>query len=66
LDRGELDKLIERSAAVMQPRGSSAGAPTQPLDDPRNRPRDDEDDRHYDSRKKKKRDSFLGDLFDFD
>ena len=81
LDRGELDKMIERSATMTQPRASSAGMTTQPLNYPqerprqddhdrdydyRNRPRQDEHDRDYDYRKKKKRGGFLDDLFDFD
>ncbi|WP_371227143.1 zf-TFIIB domain-containing protein [Roseovarius sp. 2305UL8-3] len=54
LDRGELDKIIERSAAP---------AP-QPQAAPRHDPRDGyEDDRSY--RKKKKRGGFLEDIFDF-
>ncbi len=57
LDRGELDKLIERSATMTEPRGSSANVP--------DRPHSDDHDREYDPRKKKKRESFLGDLFDF-
>jgi Zn-finger nucleic acid-binding protein len=44
LDRGELDKIIERSAAPSDPRGHA------PLAE---RPR------------KKRRESFLGELFDF-
>lgn len=67
LDRGELDKVIERSAALEAPTGS------------RDRLEDDDDDRHHDRRapwendhdqrlgrpaKKKKRGSFLGDLFE--
>ena len=65
LDRGELDKIIERSAALAAPRGPE---------------RDDDDrydnDRYEDRRdkgflrrdqvpRKKKRESFLSDLFDF-
>lgn len=66
LDRGELDKIIERSATLVEPRGSSAGAPTQPLDYAQGQPRYDEHDRDYDNRRKKKRRSFMDDLFDFD
>ena len=69
LDRGELDKIIDRTMP-------SAAAPVaesdrRPQTDGRNaRPyRDDDDDwdddeRRY-GRKKKKRESFLSDLFDF-
>ena len=49
LDRGELDKIIERSAAQMTPEP----APREARDD----------DRGY--RKKKKRGGFLDELFDF-
>lgn len=52
LDRGELDKIIERSAAY--------AAPPPPPQKPRY---DDRSDERY--RKKKKRGGFLDDLFDF-
>jgi Zn-finger nucleic acid-binding protein len=52
LDRGELDKIIERSAPAAAP------PPPQPA---RSRGYDD-DDRGY---KKKRRGSFLDDIFDF-
>lgn len=60
LDRGELDKIIERSTAAHQPRLASHEqqapahhqAPSNTVSNP-----------HY--YKKKKRESFLGDLFDF-
>lgn len=61
LDRGELDKLIER--------GSQAGGDVRPSAPPRQDPRPTyqepyrgRDDYYY---KKKKKDSFLKDLFDF-
>ena len=63
LDRGELDKIIERSVSAEQPRQS--------YDEDRYRAQDqrsydqgrryDDDDRPY----KKKKKSFLGDIFDF-
>jgi Zn-finger nucleic acid-binding protein len=62
LDRGELDKIIERSATAQQ-QHSGGGYENR---DPRY-----ERDRHYDReqehyyKKKKKRESFLGELFDF-
>lgn len=60
LDRGELDKLIERSASAAPPRGA---APAQPAYDPRyERGRHDGYGSH-DGRKKK---GFLGEIFDFD
>jgi len=55
LDRGELDKVIER-ASLRAPRGTQA-PPPQYYDD------DDDDYRH---RKRKRRKSFLEELFDFD
>jgi uncharacterized protein len=75
LDRGELDKIIERSAQAEQ---APAAAPP-PRDEPRRNDdrRDDDrrddyrrdewrgdDDRHKDKRYRKR--SLLGDLFDFD
>lgn len=68
LDRGELDKIIERAAgaapaAAAPPRPPREAAPVyQP--EPR-RPRDDDDDDYRGGYKKKRRESFLGDLFDF-
>lgn len=79
LDRGELDKIIERAATSLAPSAEPYG------DDRRyDRGRDDDrrsdddrrryDDRGYDDRqryddrhhKRRKRRSFLDDLFDFD
>lgn len=55
LDRGELDKLIERSATQFSAR------------EPQNLFREDDDDKdfHY-ARQHRKRKSFLGEIFDFD
>ena len=71
LDRGELDKLIERSAETSR---GSAPAPqpiaTPPVDTIQHAPQEyrymDEyrDNSNYNT-KHKKRESFLGDLFDF-
>lgn len=61
LDRGELDKIIERSEVAPPPPPPSA-------DRGRGEYRDEDryDDRYDDrSRKKKKRSSLLGELFDF-
>ena len=81
LDRGELDKIIERSAApVAQPSAQwqqpdrqqpppqqSQSQQRIPESRPRPEQRDyDDDDDRYDPRKKKKRGGFLGELFDFD
>jgi len=52
LDRGELDKIIERSTQFTQ------STPQRGYSDSRT-------ENHPDNRYKKKKDSFLGDLFDF-
>jgi len=54
LDRGELDKIIERSAAAEAPPPPRHEAPRQ-------------DERYHEERRpyRKKRESFLGELFDF-
>ena len=68
LDRGELDKIIERAAALEGRRGDDRRdeyeyryerEPKKPYPERRF----DED---YDKHKKHRRKSFLGDLFDFD
>jgi Zn-finger nucleic acid-binding protein len=65
LDRGELDKVIQRAATETAP------APVAPRYDDRPPPRYDDrppprydDDRRYDKRRKRR--SLLEDLFDFD
>ncbi len=66
LDRGELDKIIERSGAFAAPAG-------RPDDRDRREYRDDDDDR-YDRRRdeggqqprRKKKRGLVDDLFDFD
>ncbi len=68
LDRGELDKLIERSAAQSEPWAAAARTPypSEGRDYPRQRA-DDDDDRHDrgdDGRRRNKR-GLLGELFDF-
>lgn len=84
LDRGEIDKIIEREAALLGSRGATATprrADNPPLhhDDPfyrdtrYERHDDDHHARHRDDygrhdagrRKKRKRESFLEELFDF-
>jgi uncharacterized protein len=75
LDRGELDKIIERTsvaapAAAPAPAPAPAAAPQQvvyeqrpPQQQPQQRPwYDDDDDYKY---KKKKKSSLLGEIFDF-
>jgi Zn-finger nucleic acid-binding protein len=81
LDRGELDKILDRAADLMPgaaPRrpGPAAPAPVPPPLYPNFQPRKDQpryDDRHgkqgydrdYDNRRHKKKEGWLGDLFDF-
>lgn len=60
LDRGELDKLIERSAASVSP------PPQGSQQRDRDRDRDDDDDwKKKGHPKKKKAASLLGEIFDF-
>lgn len=69
LDRGELDKIIERSAAVAPQLDVPRGRPEDYAPDPyeRDRYERDRDDRDYrDRRRYRKRKSFLDELFDFD
>lgn len=65
LDRGELDKIIERSAAY-----STGGEPTQHRDEPGHydQPQYARDNEHYKdpSYKHRKKKGFLSDFFDFD
>ncbi|MBL9052923.1 MAG: zf-TFIIB domain-containing protein [Tabrizicola sp.] len=81
LDRGELDKIIERSAgsAAVTP-AAFAPTPREPApvyqpeprapqghyreEDRRRRDDDDDDDRRY-GHKRKRKESFLSDIFDF-
>jgi uncharacterized protein len=82
LDRGELDKIIERSAGDVSAASPAAAAPPprqqaapvyQPeprsaqshRDDDRRRRDDDEYDDYRPGYKKKRRESFLSDIFDF-
>jgi uncharacterized protein len=74
LDRGELDKIIERGmggAAAVAPAPAAAPAQRpvhqpepQRQQDPRGGYRRDDDDDDY-RYKKKRKESFLGELFDF-
>lgn len=73
LDRGELDKVIERAAASLAPSAAPGGRepsydrPPRYDDDRRPERRDYDDRGGYDDRyRKKKRRSFLDDLFEFD
>ena len=74
LDRGELDKIVERAAGAEAPVAlrEPGRAPAQPAaqtyaeaprrEEPRRRRDDDDDDYH---RPRKRRESFLSDIFDF-
>jgi uncharacterized protein len=69
LDRGELDKIIDRAANSLSPSATPASAPAYDVprrrdDDDRDRRRDHDDHDRY--RGKRKRRSFLDDIFDFD
>jgi Zn-finger nucleic acid-binding protein len=65
LDRGELDKLIEKAVASQAPAPGRVSSGYYRSDD------DDDDDREHDIRggqvgpERKRRGGFLGDLFDF-
>ena len=65
LDRGELDKIIER-ATPEEPADRQADGPRE-RDRPRqpDRPRHEDDDRKYSQRPYRKRKSLLDDIFDF-
>jgi Zn-finger nucleic acid-binding protein len=61
LDRGELDKIIDRSAAAPQPARADDLREAYPSQDHLHHSY-----QHEGGQKKKKRGGFLGDLFDFD
>ena len=68
LDRGELDKIIERSAAHAAPPPPPPPPQARPVqydDRPRHDDRPRYDDGNRDGYRKKKRGGFLDDLFDF-
>jgi Zn-finger nucleic acid-binding protein len=82
LDRGELDKIIDRSLGAAAPAAAPLAPPPpqQPAapvyqpeprspqsyrPDDRRRDRDDDDDDYRHGYKKKRRESFLSDIFDF-
>ncbi|GHF37218.1 TFIIB-type zinc ribbon-containing protein [Seohaeicola zhoushanensis] len=60
LDRGELDKIIDRAAAEVSNRPMAMPEPA------RHRDRDDDDDDRYRKPYRKKRGGFLSEIFDFD
>ena len=61
LDRGELDKIIDRVSVSAAPVRLDDRSP----DRERRRDDDDDGDRYDQDRKKRSRRGFLGDLFDF-
>ncbi len=63
LDRGELDKLIEK-ASVQQPSVEQARNPQNNTTNGRQHDRDDDDDNHHRGGTHKRK-SMLGELFDF-
>ncbi len=63
LDRGELDKMIERSLDASP--GQRANYESRDYSD-QHRPSHDYRDPHHKGHYKKKREGFLSDLFDFD
>jgi Zn-finger nucleic acid-binding protein len=67
LDRGELDKIIERGAASAPPPQSTQQERPQPQDEPRRGGffRDDDDDHYERGGKRRRREGFLSDIFDF-
>ncbi|NUZ06915.1 zf-TFIIB domain-containing protein [Piscinibacter koreensis] len=67
LDRGELDKIIDKSAALAAPGvASAASAASDPYRQPQPYPTQPGQHPQGGYYKKRKRDGFLGDLFDFD
>lgn len=70
LDRGELEKIIERSADAAPPPRAEPQAPAYQRQHQHQHQHQHQADQHHDSRHgghyKKKREGFLSDLFDFD
>jgi len=69
LDRGELDKIIERAAVDTPEPTMTSARPVAMPEPPRHREDDryrDRDDDRYDKRYRKKRGGFLSEIFDFD
>jgi Zn-finger nucleic acid-binding protein len=71
LDRGELDKIIDRSApavALEEPATARAAPPRETRADPRQREvwGDHDDSGHRQGRHQPRRKSFLSEIFDFD
>jgi uncharacterized protein len=66
LDRGELDKIIDRAATALSPVAPAPVAATSERAPQRDRDWDDDDRGDRGDRRKRKKRSFLDDLFDFD
>jgi uncharacterized protein len=68
LDRGELDKIIDRTASFAPAPAdhSDRSVPDAGYRDPRPEPSRYDDDRYDDRRRRSRRRSFLEELFDFD
>lgn len=68
LDRGELDKILERSVQEMPARSYQAPVQAPPVDNRYERPYDKHQDKHHDSHhgeyRPHKKKGFLHDLFD--
>lgn len=65
LDRGELDKIIERSTVSQPSYSSDSRSRDSPRYEERSRDSSGHHDEHSYNHKKKKKESFLGNLFDF-
>ena len=65
LDRGELDKIIERSQAAAAPTVTYDEPPRADRREPHRDTRHREDYDHSYHKKHKRKENFLGDLFDF-
>jgi Zn-finger nucleic acid-binding protein len=68
LDRGELDKIIDRAMGSAPTAAAPVAPPPQPAMQPRHPtppPHYHDDDDYKYGYKKKRKESFLGDLFDF-
>lgn len=66
LDRGELDKIIERTTQLMDISGGRSSLHDQQKPHHKHKDYDDEKYHGYGYKKKKKFGGFLGEIFDFD
>lgn len=64
LDRGELDKIIDRSVETEQPRAQAAPPQRQPEYDGYQQPRQQYAPQQHGYNKKRKKESWLSELFD--